>query len=79
MENWGLVTYRETTLLYDPILSSTENKQSVTIVIAHELAHMVGNEISANSSPKISKLVKRKGNKQDIHPQTHLSALFSSL
>ncbi|XP_028292454.1 aminopeptidase N-like [Gouania willdenowi] len=40
MENWGLVTYRETALLYDPILSSTGNKERVTTVIAHELAHM---------------------------------------
>ncbi|XP_053172671.1 aminopeptidase N-like [Scomber japonicus] len=40
MENWGLITYRETALLYDPILSSAGNKERVTTVIAHELAHM---------------------------------------
>uniref|UniRef100_A0A7N6AGR5 Aminopeptidase n=1 Tax=Anabas testudineus TaxID=64144 RepID=A0A7N6AGR5_ANATE len=40
MENWGLVTYRETALLYDPILSSTGNKERITTVISHELAHM---------------------------------------
>ncbi|XP_041842646.1 aminopeptidase N-like [Melanotaenia boesemani] len=40
MENWGLVTYRETALLYDPMLSSTGNKERVTTVISHELAHM---------------------------------------
>ncbi|XP_068175753.1 aminopeptidase N-like isoform X2 [Antennarius striatus] len=40
MENWGLVTYRETALLYDPFLSSTGNKQRVTAIISHELAHM---------------------------------------
>lgn len=40
MENWGLITYRETALLYDPILSSTGNKERVTTVISHELAHM---------------------------------------
>uniref|UniRef100_A0A8D3CPP6 Aminopeptidase n=1 Tax=Scophthalmus maximus TaxID=52904 RepID=A0A8D3CPP6_SCOMX len=40
MENWGLVTYRETALLYDPVMSSTGNKERVTTVIAHELAHM---------------------------------------
>nr|XP_046263621.1 aminopeptidase N-like [Scatophagus argus] len=40
MENWGLVTYRETALLYDPIISSTGNKERVTTVISHELAHM---------------------------------------
>ncbi|KAG7242610.1 hypothetical protein INR49_020323 [Caranx melampygus] len=40
MENWGLVTYRETALLYDPTESSTANKERVTTVISHELAHM---------------------------------------
>nr|CAD7588110.1 unnamed protein product [Timema genevievae] len=39
MENWGLVTYRETALLYDPMVSSATSKQSVASVIAHELAH----------------------------------------
>ncbi|KAM9861190.1 aminopeptidase N-like [Aulostomus maculatus] len=40
MENWGLITYRETALLYDPLLSSTGNKERVVTVISHELAHM---------------------------------------
>ncbi|XP_049573010.1 aminopeptidase N [Syngnathus scovelli] len=40
MENWGLITYRETALLYDPEKSSPGNKQRVATVIAHELAHM---------------------------------------
>ncbi|CAL8248279.1 unnamed protein product [Merluccius merluccius] len=39
MENWGLITYRETSLLYDPLTSSATDKLWVTIVIAHELAH----------------------------------------
>ncbi|XP_078386341.1 aminopeptidase N-like [Cetorhinus maximus] len=39
MENWGLVTYRETALLYHPDLSSAGNKERVLKVIAHELAH----------------------------------------
>ncbi|XP_041102568.1 leucyl-cystinyl aminopeptidase-like isoform X2 [Polyodon spathula] len=38
MENWGLITFRETTLLYENT-SSLLDKQLVTIVIAHELAH----------------------------------------
>lgn len=41
MENWGLVIYRETALLYDPELSSTENKLMVTLIVAHEIAHTV--------------------------------------
>ena len=39
MENWGLVTYRETTLLIDPKNSSAQAKQRVAEVISHELAH----------------------------------------
>ncbi|NP_001082794.1 alanyl (membrane) aminopeptidase b, tandem duplicate 1 [Danio rerio] len=39
MENWGLITYRETALLYDEEMSSNGNKERVVTVIAHELAH----------------------------------------
>ncbi|KAG8193545.1 hypothetical protein JTE90_003754, partial [Oedothorax gibbosus] len=39
MENWGLITYRETASLYDPRYSSASNKQRVATVISHELAH----------------------------------------
>jgi len=39
MENWGLVTYRETTLLVDPEQSSAAAKQTVALVVGHELAH----------------------------------------
>uniref|UniRef100_A0A674MRJ6 Aminopeptidase n=1 Tax=Takifugu rubripes TaxID=31033 RepID=A0A674MRJ6_TAKRU len=39
MENWGLTTYRETALLYDPDKSSPSDKLAITKVIAHELAH----------------------------------------
>ena len=42
MENWGLITYRMTTILYDDEESSVSNKQWVAVVIAHELAHQVG-------------------------------------
>lgn len=41
MENWGLVTYRESALLFDPLSSSSGNKERVVTVIAHELAHQV--------------------------------------
>lgn len=40
MENWGLITYRETALLYNPAVSSNGDKEWVATVIAHELAHM---------------------------------------
>merc|ERR1712180_109033 len=39
MENWGLITYRLTAILYDPQESSAVNKQRVAVVIAHEMAH----------------------------------------
>ncbi|XP_052694307.1 aminopeptidase Ey-like isoform X2 [Crassostrea angulata] len=39
MENWGLITYRETAMLYDPQESSESNKQRVAVVVSHELAH----------------------------------------
>lgn len=39
MENWGLVTYRETCLLVDPKNTTTARKQWIALVVAHELAH----------------------------------------
>ena len=39
MENWGLITYRETSLLFSPDKSSSKSQQWVGIVVAHELAH----------------------------------------
>ncbi len=39
MENWGLVTYRETALLVDPKQSSVQAKQRVAEVMPRELAH----------------------------------------
>jgi aminopeptidase N len=39
MENWGGITYYESTLLFDPKNSSAETKQDIYEVIAHEIAH----------------------------------------
>ncbi|XP_076380001.1 puromycin-sensitive aminopeptidase isoform X3 [Megalopta genalis] len=39
MENWGLVTYRETCLLVDPQNTSALRKQWIALIVAHELAH----------------------------------------
>lgn len=39
MENWGLITYRSTALLYNPNTSDPEYKQKVAYVVAHEIAH----------------------------------------
>ena len=39
MENWGLLTFRETYLLSDPASASAADKQDVAVVVSHELAH----------------------------------------
>lgn len=39
MENWGLVTYRTTQVLYDEKTSDPRFKNAVAYVVAHELAH----------------------------------------
>ena len=39
MENWGLITYRESLLLFEPGVSSLVAKDDVLSVVAHELAH----------------------------------------
>ncbi|KAL6443877.1 hypothetical protein ACFW04_001721 [Cataglyphis niger] len=39
MENWGLITYRETAMLYQEGISTSSNKQRVATVVSHELAH----------------------------------------
>jgi len=39
MENWGGITYYESTLLFDPKSSSEETKQDIYEVLAHEMAH----------------------------------------
>lgn len=39
MENWGLITFRESYLLVHPETTSVESKQYAALVIAHEIAH----------------------------------------
>lgn len=39
MENWGLVMFRSTALLYHPEKSSSLYKQKVSYVVSHEIAH----------------------------------------
>jgi Peptidase family M1 domain len=51
MENWGLVTYRETALLIDAAQSSAASKQTVALVVGHEIAHQwFGNLVTMVSS-----------------------------
>lgn len=40
MENWGLLIFRESTLLYDPDVSTDLDQQKVACTIVHEQAHM---------------------------------------
>nr|XP_035961212.1 endoplasmic reticulum aminopeptidase 1 isoform X3 [Halichoerus grypus] len=39
MENWGLTTYRESSLLFDIEKSSAADKLGITMIVSHELAH----------------------------------------
>ncbi|HSV69987.1 MAG TPA: M1 family metallopeptidase [Methylibium sp.] len=50
MEDWGLISYREDLLLYDPQRSSPRTRQLVFGIMAHELAHQwFGNLVSPAS------------------------------
>lgn len=37
MENWGIITYRETALLYNNDVAANSDRQYVALVVAHEL------------------------------------------
>lgn len=50
MENWGLITYRETRLLIEDGMSSASDKENAAITVAHELAHMVSSHTIHRSS-----------------------------
>src|SRR3984893_3434532 len=39
MENWGGITYNEDAVLFDPETSSESTRQTIFLVIAHEIAH----------------------------------------
>ncbi|KAH8851642.1 Aminopeptidase N [Schistosoma japonicum] len=39
MENWGLMIYREATMLWDPEYGTAATQQKVATVISHEVAH----------------------------------------
>lgn len=54
MEDWGLISYSEPALLYDPANSSIETKQDVFEVMAHEIAHQwFGDLVTAASWDEI--------------------------
>jgi len=39
MENWGLLTFRETALLFHPSKGTQRTKEYVSILVTHEIAH----------------------------------------
>ncbi|XP_050293871.1 aminopeptidase N-like isoform X2 [Anthonomus grandis grandis] len=39
MENWGLITFRENSLLFDNYSSTVEDKRSIATILSHEIAH----------------------------------------
>ena len=41
MEHWGLITYKETALLFDENQVTASGKERVALIVAHELAHNV--------------------------------------
>ena len=59
MENWGLITYRETAMLFEEGVSSESDLQRVNTVIAHELAHMVSTKYS---KPCVKRSLKNRQN-----------------
>ncbi len=54
MEDWGLISYVENTLLYDPARSSPRTERRVFGVVAHEISHQwFGNLVSVASWDEI--------------------------
>ena len=54
MEDWGLISYSEDALLYDPATSSPRTQRGVFSVVAHEIAHQwFGNLVTAASWDEI--------------------------
>ena len=44
MENWGLITYRTTTLLFDEETSDAKRKNRVAYVVAHGKSRILEQE-----------------------------------
>lgn len=54
MEDWGLISYAEDLLLYDPKSSSPDTQREVYATVAHEIAHQwFGNLVTAASWEEI--------------------------
>jgi aminopeptidase N len=54
MEDWGLISYNEAALLFDPLKSSPQGQRGVFSIVAHEIAHQwFGNLVTAASWEEI--------------------------
>ncbi|MBZ8139304.1 aminopeptidase [Rubrivivax gelatinosus] len=54
MEDWGLISYAESTLLFDPTRSDTFTRRRIFSIVAHEVAHQwFGNLVTAASWEEI--------------------------
>ena len=54
MEDWGLISYTEDALLFDPAASSPDTQRDVYATVAHEIAHQwFGNLVTAASWEEI--------------------------
>lgn len=62
MENWGLVTFRESAVLFDPSTGSVADKKLVTMIVNHELAHQVRAMFSPHQDTCASRCVDAKLN-----------------
>src|SRR3990167_3648991 len=50
MEDWGLISYSEGTLLFDPATGSVRQRRTIFNIVAHEVAHQwFGNLVTAAS------------------------------
>lgn len=76
MENWGLITYRESALLYTPGVSSSSNKQRVCAIVAHELAHQVN---LTSQSHRRSQHQTENGLKSSVTPNMQESVELESM
>lgn len=41
MENWGLITIQESSVVYNPEIGSLNSFSNVAMTVFHEMAHMV--------------------------------------
>lgn len=54
MEDWGLISYAENTLLFDPARSDTNTRRRIFSIVSHEVAHQwFGNLVTAASWEEI--------------------------